>query len=386
MPVEKAQFLGDTEFRNSLNILFHSSSRLSQVIYICILCLLLFAGAGMAIFKIPVYVKSRGIIRPSASVIYILAPVPGIIKEINVGENQYIKEGERILQFDTDKEKMQNTILEKELQEIHNRISDLQQILDPAIKYKRLISGKYRVENRIYTLQLKNMDLRLNLAETDRKRFESLAREEFISQKEFEKSLLDYRSIVTEKEQLISGNEKQWNNDLSDLITREGILLKQLGETGFYIQKSGIDSPVSGTIQGIRNRYPGEYCSAGTNVCRLVPDTNLVAELFLPPGEIGLIKPGQFVRLLIDAYDFKYWGVINATCQSISEDIEIIENQAFFRVVCGISSDQKLEYHGKYVNPGKGMTLTAQFLVTEKNIWQLLHDRLFILISELPEK
>ncbi len=382
MPVEKNAIFENPDFRNFLNSLFNNSSELSKIIYLSILCILIFTGIGMYLLKIPVYVESRGIIRPSASVMQILAPVPGLVNNICVSENQFIEKGGLIIQFDTDKESLQKILIENELQDIHLRVGDLKSILNQDKKVSKFLTKKYSTEYRIFEEQLNNINLRLELAKRDNDRFGNLVDENFISPKEYEESELKYRSLITEKKQLLSGKEQQWINELSELTIKERILIKQLTETEFYIRKSNITAPFSGIIQGIRNIYPGEYFSAGKDICRLVPDTCLEAEMFLSPGNIGMIKTGQNVRLLIDSYDYKYWGVIKATCQSISEDIEKIETQVLFRVICRFDSNQKLEYQNRFVTPGKGMTLTAQFMVTEKNIWQLLRDKLFISLSE----
>lgn len=41
-----------------------------------------------------------------------------------------------------------------------------------------------------------------------------------------------------------------------------------------------------------------------------------------------------------------------------------------------------MEYKGNKVFPGKGMTLTAQFYVAERNVVQLITDEVYALINE----
>jgi multidrug resistance efflux pump len=373
--------LEDPDLNSSLNGLFSNASVISHTIYLIIICLLAFVSVGMAIVHIPVYIQSRGIIRPSAEVNLILAPVQGIIREINVSENQYVTKGYTIISLESEKESLQKKLAVNDLTNVRLWLQDLKKITAGKNGTLILLTDKYRIELILLTEQLEHIDLRLSMAKADFERFQKLKDKNFISEKEFEESALKYKSLQAEKNQLMSEKQKQWINELTELKIRESTLIRQISEINFFIERSIITAPVSGIIQGIRNQYTGGYCSAGASLCNLIPDTGLVAELFITPKDIGFLSPGQSVRLLIDSYDYKYWGALQSECTSISKDIEIIENQALFRVVCELQSNPFLEYRNKRVIPGKGMTLTAQFLVTEKNVWQLLRDEAYNLVT-----
>jgi len=302
-----------------------------------------------------------------------------------VSENELVSRGQTILQLETAKEELHKNLLINELELLQLWINDLNELLNTNYTSSNLRTEKYRVDIHLFNEETRSIDQKLDLAETDFKKYTNLFKEKYISEKEYEEVNLKYKSLLSEKNKLISEKQLQISNALDECILRKSDLVRQLSEISYFLEKATIVAPVSGIIQGIRNNYTGEYCSAGINICNLIPDTGLIAELYIPPKDIGFITPGQEVRLLIDSYDYKYWGAMKAKCISVSDDIEIIDNHALFRVICELQSQTWLEYRKTRVNPGKGMTLTAQFLVMNRNLWQLLRDQAYNLVMQNPD-
>jgi len=372
----------DPELKISLNFLFSIVSRFSRILYLIIISFLIILAFGMVYFEIPVYIQARGIIRPIAEVNQIISPVQGIISDIKVNDNQHISRGQVIIQLESEKEVAQKKLIVNELNIVRSCISDLAVLTEINNPTGGLQTEKYQFDYQLYSQSLTDIDLKIDQAKTEYFRLENLFKEKYISKKEFEESVLKYNSLLVHRKQLVSEKHKQWINEIYDFRTKEKELVNQISELSFYLDKSIVTAPVSGIIQGIRSKYKGEYCSAGTTICNLIPDTGLVAIVYLPPKDIGNISSGQNLRLLIDSYDYKYWGALGAECTMISNDIEIIENQPFFRVSCNFQPFPRLEYRNIKVDPANGMTLTAQFLVAEKNLWQLLRDQAYYIVSK----
>jgi HlyD family secretion protein len=376
----------DIDLKNTINTFFSKTSLIPQTIYISILCLLIAISFGMGIFHIPVFIQARGIIRPAIETNQILAPVQGVINEIYLSENQYANKGDSIISFESEKESLQKTLIESELNFLNLCLFDLGALMDTHKEGMLFRSVKYQLDYEQYLENLKEYDLRISLMKTDFQRIQKLYKDKYISEKEFDESTLKYNLLVAEKNKLVFEKKKQWTNELNEFEMRKTSLIKSLSEIDFFLEKSVLAAPVSGIVQGIRSRFIGEFCTLGTTLYRLIPDTGLIAEVYIPPKDIGFILTGQKVRLLIDSYDFRYYGVIEAKCLSISNDIETAENQALFRVLCSIPPETCLRYRDNRVVPGKGMTLNAQFLIAEKSLWQLLTDKTYNMISSKPDK
>jgi len=372
----------DLELKNSINSVFKRHSRFTQGLYLILLALLLLISIGMVSFKIPVFVNARGILRPSAELNNILCPIQGLISRIDASENQYLQKGQSILQINCEKEEAQRILIKKELELIRSYLSDIKSLTDSTYAESNLISQKYTLESELFFENLAELNLRLFQIKLDFDRDKSLFDKNYLSKKEFEESTLKYNTILNEKSKVILTQKNRWENDRNELFLRDNALVKNLTELDFYIDNSTITAPVSGIIQGIRNHYKGEFCSGGSNLCRIIPDTSIIAELYIQPRDIGFINAGQRTRLLIDSYDYRYWGVLEAECISVSKDVEIINDQALFRVICSVKQPSYMEYKGIKVIPGKGMTLTAQFYVAERNTAQLIADEAYALIYE----
>ncbi len=386
MPNSSYPILEDPQLKNSVNSLFQSAGNISHLIYLILICFLGFIAFGITLINIPVYIQARGMLRPTREVNKISCPVQGIISTIYANENQYVTKYGLIVGLDSEKEKQNRNQLFDELQTIQIWEKDLKELSLHKKSRPLLASDKYSLDNQIFHNQLAAMDLKLNLAEIEYIRYKNLYESSFVSEKDFDEAKSLVISLIKEKDRIVSQKHSQWINDLNDCINREREISSLIKELDFFIEKSEIIAPFSGIVQGIRSRYPGEFCSAGTILCSLIPDTSVMVELGIPPRDIGLISKGQEVRLLVDSYDFKYWGTLKAFCTSISEDVELIGNQPFFRVLCEFPSTPQLEYRNLKVTPVKGMTLTAQFMITKRTIWQLLRDNTFNLISEFPEQ
>lgn len=65
-----------------------------------------------------------------------------------------------------------------------------------------------------------------------------------------------------------------------------------------------IEAPISGTL-GPRMVSPGQYVNAGTQLVRLVDDTQMKVTFRLPERQLGLIKHGQEGRLRVAAWPDK---------------------------------------------------------------------------------
>lgn len=382
MPENDLPLFEDLDLKNTINSVFKRHSRFTQGLYLILLSLLLFISVAMVSFKIPVFVNARGILRPSEELNNILCPVQGLISRIDASENQYLKKGQRILQINCEKEITQRILIQTELDLIRTYIYDIKLLTDSSTKNKNLISRKYSLESELFEEKLAELNMRLSQIKLDFDRDKSLYKNNYLSKKEFEESTLKHKTILNEVNRLVLTQKSRWENERNELLLRENSLVKNLSELDFYIANSSISAPVSGILQGIRNHYKGEFCSGGNILCRIIPDTSIIAELFIQPRDIGFINPGQRARLLIDSYDYRYWGVLEGECISVSKDVEILSEQALFRVICSIKRPSYMEYKGNKVYPGKGMTLTAQFFVAERNVAQLITDEVYTLINK----
>ena len=89
-----------------------------------------------------------------------------------------------------------------------------------------------------------------------------------------------------------------------------------------------------------------------------------------------MLRPGQRVKLQVDAYDYHIWGSLEGKILSISEDVFTDKRQPYFRVLC-MPERRVLRLRNGTEGPvKKGMSVQARFVVARRSLFQLLYDDL----------
>jgi HlyD family secretion protein len=378
-----SNILEDQDLKNCAEDLFGSLSRHTRILYDVILLLLVICGILMTLVQVPVSVEFRGTLRPASEKKPIYSCVNGTIKQIFVEENHKVRSGRILLILDTSREIIQLGLIHLELKKIKDWMKDCDYIINNEIIDPDLIgTPRFRTEYLLSINERKMTGNEMRQAETDFYRYRSLIRDSLISQKEMEEVEFHYSNISGKMKSLIHSSKNRWLEQLELLKQKELSLSKEKYSLEQVIKDSEIRSPVSGTVQGIRNIFPGYYCTSGIHLFDVIPDTILVAEMYIPSEKIGFIQPGMKAKLKIDAFDYKYWGSLESHCVSISHDYDIIENQPYFRVICRLEEPLKLSFKGKSVNLKPGMTLSSRFVLNYRTVWQLFKDRSDAWISD----
>jgi HlyD family secretion protein len=113
---------------------------------------------------------------------------------------------------------------------------------------------------------------------------------------------------------------------------------------------------------------------AGEALAVISPASGLVAEVYVTPRDVGLIRVGAPVRMLIDAFNYTDWGVVTGRVVEVSGDFVQVGGQPMFKVKCSMDRDWLSLRNGFTGHLRKGMTLRARFVVAERSLFQLLFD------------
>ncbi len=119
----------------------------------------------------------------------------------------------------------------------------------------------------------------------------------------------------------------------------------------------------------------GSNLTAGNIICEISPDSNLIAECYLTPADIGLIKEGSKVKFQIASYNYNQWGMASGEVLEIGKDIIMLNNTPVFKVICSIDQKELSLKSGAKGILKKGMTLQARFLIANRSIFELLYDK-----------
>jgi HlyD family secretion protein len=105
------------------------------------------------------------------------------------------------------------------------------------------------------------------------------------------------------------------------------------------------------------------------------PDSSLIAECYVSPNDIGLLRKNMHVSFQIDAFNYNEWGLVQGKIIDIARDFVVINEKPIFKVKCQLDK-KALQLKNGYAAPlKKGLTFRARFVVTKRSLYQLLYDK-----------
>ncbi|PHS54110.1 MAG: secretion protein HlyD [Lutibacter sp.] len=256
-------------------------------------------------------------------------------------------------------------------------IQDLKYLLtNKSIIIDNIHTQKYQKEYIQYREKSQELQTRFQKSKRDYLRNKSLFEKGVIAAVAFENFKFDYDLIINSIAQLKKQRLNNWQADLTGK-TRE---LNEL-DNNFKLQNESknhyiLTAPIDGTLMSVIGIEQGSFISAGIPLAEISPDSNLIAECYVSPIDIGLINPNNDVKFQIDAFNYNQWGLATGKIMEIGKDIELINETPIFKIRCKI--DQKFltlknSFKG---NLKKGMTFNARFKLTERTLFQLLYDKI----------
>jgi HlyD family secretion protein len=114
---------------------------------------------------------------------------------------------------------------------------------------------------------------------------------------------------------------------------------------------------------------------AGEELAVVSPTAGLIAEVYVSPRDIGLLRVGLPVRIQVDAFNYNDWGLLSGRVDRLPEDMVILDGNPVFRVPVRLDCTHLSLPSGFRGELRKGMTLRARFVVANRSLWQLLRDR-----------
>jgi HlyD family secretion protein len=134
-------------------------------------------------------------------------------------------------------------------------------------------------------------------------------------------------------------------------------------------------APVSGTVEELSPLSPGSSVRAGDPVATISPADSIVAEVLVPPRDVGWIRTGMGVRLIVEGYDVQEWGVADGVVTAVAADFALANDQPVFRVSVRPLRTTLRRPDGRTVTIRKGLRCQARFLIGRRRFARLLVHR-----------
>lgn len=335
------------------------------------------ALVSLPLITISVSVQSAGIIRPAVEKTPLVAPVSGRISRVLAVENDLVAQRQEIVALDDEVVEEKLRALTGDIRAKSDLARDLETLISSGTQAKdpiHLLTESATAE-RAHFLNLlrENQYARSNAAaELDRaKRLFSAAA---APEKSVEEKAFALQNVEIQGEILARRKSAEWNQQLFDVNLRLNQLTATLHQLENERDLTRIRAPVSGALEQFSGLTPGSYVQAGQTVAWVSPDAELVAEIYVSPSDIGFVRPGQSVRLQVDAFNYNQWGVIDATVLDVAQDFTLHDRSPVFKVRCALSRTRLALENGVIGHLKKGMTVTARFLLGDRTLLQLLYN------------
>jgi HlyD family secretion protein len=349
-----------------------------QSIYLIILATIFLVFVALPIIKVDVSVQSKGVLKSIYEKNEVKSLVSGIIQTINFTENTFVKQGDTLIALQTnipdEKIKLNSAFLNEKI----NLINDLQKLTNIRSGEESIYTNSpfYTQQYNQFKILLLEKKFQLQKAKMNFDRQKYLYEQKVVSTSEWEEADFLYKKTHTEYNSLIASQKSQWQADLQKLIIEVQELRTQNTQINAEKHLYFIKAPISGTIQEKNGKYVGSPIQIGETLAVISPDSLLIAECYISPSDIGLLKPSMKAKFQIDAFNYNQWGIVEGEILEISQDFVLLEQKPFFKVKCKLHQNTLSLQNGFKGTLKKGMTLNTRFIITQRSLWQLLYDKI----------
>ena len=350
-------------------------TRRSSLMFIILVGILILALGALPLIKVEVGVQARGNIRDIQNNVAISSSIQGQVLYHYLFEDRPVKKGEELLvlnatALETEKEK-----IEEQLQIVLDMQYDLNLLLHVEKERPTLRSSIYQQTFSQYIRELNTLELKEQYSLGVLQRVSKLYQEHIVAKVEIEKAQLDADLASSDLRLLIEQQRKAWEIEAQNLRQQILELRTKLSLLHNQSKNYTILAPSDGVLLQASGIKAGSYILPGQQLAFLSTQDSLLAEVYVPANQIGYLQKGMIVRLLIDAYNFHEWGIINGKVQEISSEIKII-NKIPVLVASVSLAQQELKLKNGYKGKlRKGMTLSAHFTLQRRSLLSLLYDK-----------
>jgi HlyD family secretion protein len=335
----------------------------------------------MFFIKLDIMVTASGTIKAEGDWSTITSPANGRLSMVKLQENSFVSKGDTLFVVRPDNINAQIPALNRRRDELSDFIHDINRLVNGvAGEPTNFRSPVYTQEYLSYVDQVNDYEYNISVAEKNFIREQRLYQAGVTSAHDFEIIEEKYEMSVAALNVYKSKAAAQWQSQKNQYQNELREIETSIDQLNIQRNESVVYSPISGTIQKLENVAEGMYVHAGQKIVDLSPDGKLIAECYVLPQDIGLVRENQECNIQIDAYNYNQWGMLTGRISEIFKDVlhtsDGSRQYAYYSIYCDLDSD-KLSLKTGYESPiKKGMTLTCRMIVTRRTVAQLLYDKI----------
>lgn len=352
----------------------------SQWIYATTIFAMMLTLFSLPFLYIDISVQSIGNLRTVNEKTELRSLVNGVIQRVAVMENQTVKKGEMLyeigsqelasrIQFNKDQQDQKNSFIHdlEKLAKLDKSTLYREQVFETSLYAQQFFSFQSKMQENLFHQQKIKKEL-----DADRRLF----KEKVIAMREFDSKEFEHTQLVAQYESAFRQQMGQWQSDLSSQRTALQQLHAEEKQLAEQKKNYVVNAPVAGSMQQISGKYVGSFIQAGESLGIISPDDSLIiAECYVSPRDIGLVKKGQHVLFRMDAFNYNEWGMVKGKVEDIARDFTLIQDQPVFKVKCSLDQKKLQLKNGYKVALTKGLSLRAEFVITKRSLYQLIYDK-----------
>ncbi|MEW7281144.1 HlyD family efflux transporter periplasmic adaptor subunit [Aquimarina sp. 2201CG1-2-11] len=354
---------------------FAHSNR-SKTIYSIFLISILITIASLPFIKIDIYTTARGMLKPSQERITITPLQSGKVTYTNLIDNRRVQKGDTLLITDA-------SILEDNMHRVKNQLIEIKQFIDDCEylintskpKFSHIQSSRYQKEFLYFKQKVQELQTRFEKTKIDYQRNKKLYKKGVIAKVAFQNSVYEHRLASNALKQYQKQQKNNWQVTLTEYQNSLSELEGKIAQLTQNHKELAIIAPIDGILKNVRGITVGSLIAGGVTVAEISPSTEIIAECYLSPTDIGMIGKDRIVNFQVDAFNYNQWGLATGKIIEISKDVDHINNQPVFKVRCLLDQKHLELKNGFKGHLNKGMTISARFQLTERTLFDLLYDK-----------
>ena len=342
--------------------------------------------------------SASGILVTDAPSSKIVANVSGLVSQLNVSEGGRVHQGDRLAVINIERQAtvglgaasvgVASVDTRIDLGNDQMRLSRDRQVNER----ERLLAVQSFATAQITSL-FDQINLQRQIVESNKLQFDQMGNvveRGFVSRFDYERR----RQTYLNSQQLLKGLEQQiiaqrsqaaqaqsqlmvlasdGARDVNDLRSSMAALAQQRAQ--FNGEKSYVlKAPITGIVTAIQMNVGGVIAQNSPAMTIIPEDARLHADVYAPSRAIGLVHPGQEVRLLYDAFPYQRFGSFKGVIVSVSRVvidprealIPVKIEESAYKVTVRLD-DQVLRAYGEIVPLQPGMALTANIILERQS-------------------
>lgn len=360
-----------------LEIIERPAHKAGTVIIVGIFTLLIAVIIWACVSEIDVVITSSGSVQPIGNLNVVKTYSGGTVKSINVTEGDFVKQGDVLIELDTesleiDVNQLQNQrkILETQL-DIYKKIIDgsdlsavkisdysddikpyIQAILDSDTVYRNSLAN--------YENEKASAKINKEIAELQLEQYRSSGSERQIKAQEL--SVQQYTLEVNNAELQLSDIKTQYslqvNSNISDINSKIDEINTNLEKYRLSKEYQNIIAPVSGHVNSVGVNTLGETVTSAQQLVTIVPN-NTPNEMicYVKNTDIADVELGMEAEVKLEAYPYNKYGTVKGTVKYISPSsfaneqlgsvyivkLELDSDNKNIRIISGLSGSVEIK-------------------------------------------